>query len=395
MRRILLVIAAVVLACGVVGAQELKDIEEAYLKIVRKVRPSVVAIKVYKTSMNQLGNIRLEQTSTTEFSGIVVTKEGHIATIAKGISGASRIYVETIDGQRSSAELVGVDDSHSVGIIKVRSTKGIELTPAEFGDSDDLEVGSLVVVVGCPSGMKHSVVYGSVSGLDRVLASPSMYYTGMIQLSNPVSHSDPGGLVANSEGKIVGMVAPAFIKTPSFRRVEELVDALQRKMAELAEKLVKKDNDKTESPRQPRVPKDRVKRAIIRPSLKADLYDPALSQGINFALPINTVKQVCDRIIYNKKQPWLGVRIRELKPTEKTQITGKGLIILQVVPNSPAMRGGLKTWDILVRVGEKELNSDVTLRKIISASAVGDELTFRVLRKKEELEIKIKLGERE
>ena len=90
MRRIILTIAAFLLAFGVAGAQELKDVEEAYLKIVRKVRPTVVSVTVVKSSSRTVGQNRQQvDISSTQFSGTVVTKEGHIATIGKGVKGAS------------------------------------------------------------------------------------------------------------------------------------------------------------------------------------------------------------------------------------------------------------------------------------------------------------------
>ena len=395
MRRIILTIAAFLLAFGVAGAQELKDVEEAYLKIVRKVRPTVVSVTVVKSSSRTVGQNRQQvDISSTQFSGTVVTKEGHIATIGKGVKGASSIYVETLKGARHAAELVGIDERANVGIIKVKDTANWDVKPVEFGDSTKLEVGSLTVIVGCPNGLKHSVVYGNVSGLGRTLVSSMTYYTDMIQLSNPVSHSDPGGLVVNSEGKFVGMVSPAFIKTPSFRRVEELIDALNRKMANMAERLARIKEQEKKDERKPAIPGKRVKDDILKP-LAPDLYDPALSQGINFAIPGNLVKQVCDRIIRGKKQPWLGVLVREIEAPEKHQLNLKtGLYVLQVIPNSPAAKGGLRSRDIIVRLGGTPVKRVENLRDIILNSEVGAGLKLSVFRRKQELEISVKLGER-
>jgi S1-C subfamily serine protease len=216
----------------------------------------------------------------------------------------------------------------------------------------------------------------------------------MVQMSNPVSHSDPGGLVANSEGRLVGMISPAFIKTPSFRRVEELIDALNRKMAELAERVAKAKEKKPGDERRPRLPRDEVKKGITRRQLPPDMYDPALSQGINFAIPGNTLKQVCDRIIHKKKQPWVGVLVRPLMPPEEAQYGVKGIFILQVVPNSPASNSGLRSNDIIMTAGGKELRSGDDFRGVIEDTGVGGELKLAVYRKKNEMEIKITLGER-
>ncbi len=396
MRKTILILTAVLLTLGTAGAQELKQIEEAYLKVVRKVRPSVVAVTVIKTSQDREAGRRVNRVSTTQFSGIVVSKEGHIATIGKGVSGATKIYVDTLKGDRREAKVMGVDNRLNVGIIKVDTTAEWDASPVEFGDSRKLEVGSLIVVVGCPSGLKHSVVYGNVSGLKRTLVSERTYYTDMIQLSNPVSHSDPGGIVANSDGKLVGMVSPAFIKTPSFRRVEELIDALNRKIEDLTEKLagMKKKQDPEE--RRPRTPSEGFKKGVIRPPLPQDLYDPALSQGINFAIPGTHVKQVCDRIIHNKTQAYLGVLVRELTQAEKEQLKVKqGIYVLQVVPNSPAAKGGLESNDIIMQVGDKTASNVETFRAVIENSSVGDELKLTLYRRKKEVQVSARLGRKQ
>lgn len=396
MRRTFLVFLSAALLCGIARAQDLKQIEEAYLEIVRKVRPSVVAVTVMKSTTNQEGNRRVNRVSSTQFSGVVVSDEGHIATIAMAVKGANVVYVETLEGTRHRAQVVGVDERANVGIVQVTGAGKLKAQPVEFGDSGKLEVGSLTVVVGCPSGLKHSVVYGNVSGLGRTLVSARTYYTDMIQLSNPVSHSDPGGLVASSEGKLVGMVSPAFIKTPSFRRVEELIDALNRKMEEMQERLEKvKQEEKQPDQRQPRIPPKKTRDKMIRPELPPDLYDPALSQGINFAIPGNLVKEVCDRIIKGKKQPWVGVLVRVLTPVEKEQYGLKsGLHVLQVIPESPADKGGLKDLDVIVRFDGVLLDNVEGFRDAILGSSVNDEITLKIFRKKQELDVKLKLGER-
>jgi serine protease Do len=396
MRRLLLALISLLLACGAAGAQELKDIEAAYLKIARKVRPSVVALTVVKESRKQEGMRLTVGVSSTQFSGIVVSNEGHIATIAKGVKGAKRIYIDTLEGSRHTAEVVGVDERYNIGIVKVKDLMRWKPKPIEFGDSAEIEVGSFTVIVGCPSGLKHSVVYGNVSGLNRTLVSESTYYTGMIQLSNPVSHSDPGGLVASSEGKLIGMVSPAFIKTPSFRRVEELIDALNRKIEDLGEKLSRtKQEEQPKDKRKPTIPSRDRRDRIIRPQLAADLYDPALSQGINFAIAGNSVKQVCDRIIRGKKQPWLGVLVRELTAPEKAQFgLNSGLFVLHVVPGSPAAKGELQARDIIIQVGGKPVDAIEKFRSAIQKSEVGADFKLSVYRKGKELELGLKLGQR-
>jgi hypothetical protein len=192
------------------------------------------------------------------------------------------------------------------------------------------------------------------------------------------------------------MVSPAFIKTPSFRRVEELIDALNRKIEDLTEKLAGMKKKRGTEERKPRTPDERIKKGMIRQPLPQDLYDPALSQGINFAIPGSHVKQVCDRIIHDKHQAYLGVLVRELTQAEKEQLKLKqGIYVLQVVPNSPAAKGGLESNDIIVQVGDKTASNVETFRAVIEKSSVGDELKLTLYRRKKEVQVSAKLGRRQ
>jgi S1-C subfamily serine protease len=390
--------------CTVAYSQDLKEIEKAYLKIVRQVRPSVVAISVVKTQTVREKDIVVSKVVTASFSGVIISKEGHIVTIGRGVEGAKDIVVETDKNQKYKAEFLGTDPLTNLAVVKVDAP---DLTPIELGDSSKLEVGSFIVTVGNPCGLKHSVAFGNVSGLNRslVLASPgegegaslrqqrATLYTNMIQISTPVSHNDPGGLVANSEGKLVGIISPAYAKTPAFRRVEELITLLEARLKELERKveLVKKADEKEQPPE----PQRAVIRVLTSRILPADLFDPAMSQGINFAIPSSEVKEACDRIINKKKVAWLGVTVENLTPAELSQIDLRsGIVLTGVVKDGPADNAGLKEFDIITELDGKSVADIEAFRHEILNSEVGRTVKLTVLRKTEKIEVNATLGER-
>jgi len=393
MRKLLIIAFLTAAFLGTALAQELKDIERAYLKVVRKVKPACVYLQVIRESSvkDKFGSTDTI-ISATNFSGIVVTRDGHVATIARGVKDAKKIYAVSVEGRRCEAELVGVDEKADIGIIRIKKIEGWDAVPVEFGDSDKLEAGCLAVIVGSPCGLKHTVVYGNVSGLNRTLVSENTFYTEMIQIACPLSQADPGGLIADSEGKLIGMVSPAFIKTAAFKRVEMLIDSLNRQISSLMDQLAALKRKTPGNQRQPSTPKrDRITRA----SAAGELYDPALSQGINFAIPVNAIKIVCDRIIRGKKQPYVGVSVRELVAPEKNQLKlESGLFVLQVVPNSPAAKSGLKRNDIILASGDRKISSVQIFRDVISSHAVGQEMKLTVFRKQEKVDVTLKLEER-
>ena len=376
--------------CTVAYSQDLKEIEKAYLKIVRQVRPSVVAISVVKTQTVREKEIVVSKVVTASFSGVIISKEGHIVTIGRGVEGARDIVVETDKNQKYKAEFLGTDPLTNLAVVKVDAP---DLTPIELGDSSKLEVGSFIVTVGNPCGLKHSVAFGDVSGLNRslVLATPgegegaslrqqrATLYTNMIQISTPVSHNDPGGLVANSEGKLVGIISPAYAKTPAFRRVEEIVTLLEAQLKELERKVeLARRTDEKEQPPEPH----RTVISIGSRILPADLFDPAMSQGINFAIPSSEVKEACDRIINKKKVAWLGVTVENLTPADLSQLQLRsGITLAEVIKNSPAESAGLKEFDIITELDGKSVTDIEAFRHEVLNSEVGRTVKLAVLRK--------------
>ena len=145
----------------------LNDLSKAYQLVAHRVEPSVVHINV--TSVSAENATSLEGTgwrhpTTGQGSGIIVDLAGHIVTNAHVILGAARIDVRLSDGRLLPATIVGTDRVTDMAVLQINAS---ELIAAEWGDSDELEVGALVWAIGSPMGLQQSVTFGILSGKHR------------------------------------------------------------------------------------------------------------------------------------------------------------------------------------------------------------------------------------
>jgi putative serine protease PepD len=146
--------------------------------------------------------------STAEGSGIVLDKEGNIATNQHVVDGADTIEVRFADGTKASAKVVGEDASTDVAVIRVSGVDQSELHPLTLGDSSKAVVGNGVIAIGSPYGLEGSVTAGVVSALGRSITSPNhQTFTGAIQTDAPINHGSSGGPLLDLQGKVIGMNA--------------------------------------------------------------------------------------------------------------------------------------------------------------------------------------------
>jgi len=165
---------------------------------VRKVRPSIVAIKVEKTdNWNQL--------KTSFGTGVIIDERGYVVTNRHVISGAARITVELFDKTLTSAQVFAEDSRNDLAILKLPSTK--KLQALTFAPGSDLMGGETVIAVGHPYGYRNTVSTGIISALDRevdVDGGPKL--TNLIQTSAPINPGNSGGPLLNINGELIGIV---------------------------------------------------------------------------------------------------------------------------------------------------------------------------------------------
>ena len=140
-------------------------------------------------------------------SGFVSDGNGHIVTNAHVVEGASSVSVKFWNGKSYTAQVVGIDASTDLAVLKVNAPVS-EVFPLSLGDSSKLAVGDSVVAIGSPFGLEGTVTSGIVSALHREMTSPNHFaIDNSIQTDAAINHGNSGGPLLDSQGKVVGVTS--------------------------------------------------------------------------------------------------------------------------------------------------------------------------------------------
>jgi len=203
-----------------------------------------------------------------------------------------------------------------------------------LGDSDKVEVGEWVVAIGNPFGLSHTVTVGVISAKGRTISAGDRSFENFLQTDAAINPGNSGGPLLNLNGEVIG-----------------------------------------------------INTAII-----------PYAQGIGFAIPINTAKQILkDLIEFGKvKRGWLGIYLQPMTPSLAKGFglkEAKGVIVARVVPGSPAEKHGLKRGDVILSVDGKEVNSPAELQMAIRSHKAGEKVTLTVWRQGKTVDVSVTLGE--
>ena len=292
--------------------------------VAKKVTPSVVGIRTTTSVTNFFGG---SSESTGEGSGVVYSSDGYIITNYHVVSGA-------ISNKSASKIEVFVDsldlDSYEASVVgynintdlAVLKINASGLTAAEFADSSDLKVGQYVITVGNPGGLEFmdSVTYGVISGLDRVVSSDSE--VKLIQTDAAINPGNSGGALVNVKGQLVGINSSKIVS-------EEF-------------------------------------------------------EGMGFAIPSNTVDEICKKIIekQNDPEPYIGVTISEKYTASVLQYYGypTGAVISSVADGSPAENAGLQKGDIITEFAGKTISDYTVLSGALEDCKPNDNVSVKIYR---------------
>lgn len=389
MRRVLFLFLVLVVFGALLVAEpdeEQSEQKSGDVKIAEKA--SNCAVAIYATHVLTTGKERVISSHhvTVSFSGFFYDSGGHIVTVAQPVEGAKQILVQTNDRKQLKAEVVGISSRDNIALLKV-NLEGSFVEPLELLEKSP-PVGSRIMVVSSPLGLKNTVVFGNISGSGRTLISKGRIYTDMLQLSVPSSQSDPGGLVTDEKGRIIGMVAPAYIKPPVVARTEELLRNIAGKLSELQGTLESLIKDEKVLHKLRELQKEA--RKLLFPE---KLLEPLLgSPGITFAIPLKSLKKSVDMLLRKKDLAWLGVGVRPLTEKERTHIKKQGLLVVEVVEGGPSERAGIKEMDILLLLNDRQLTSLATLKSILTTLEPGRDVKLVVYRRGEKKELTVTLG---
>ncbi len=265
-------------------------------------------------------------------SGFIVDKEGYILTNNHVIEGAEDIKIKLYNGRTFDAKVVGRDPKSDIALLKI-NPKGETLPVAKLGDSDKLKVGDWVIAIGNPFGLEHTVTAGIVSAKGRVIGMGP--YDDFIQTDASINPGNSGGPLFNLQGEVVG-----------------------------------------------------INTAIV-----------AGGQGIGFAIPINMAKNLLPQLKKGKvTHGFLGVYIQDLTP-ELAKRFGlkepKGVLISDIMPNSPAAKAGLKKGDVIIRFNDKEVSDSWALRRLVASTPPRERVKIEIMRQGKNYTIWVTLGEYE
>jgi S1-C subfamily serine protease len=262
-------------------------------------------------------------------SAVVVDTDGLMLTNAHVVAGASDGTAAFGDGTESRFSVIGADPLSDLAVVRADDSPGDH---AQLGDADKLQVGQLVVAVGNPMGLSGSVTAGVVSALGRALPARSGGATRLIedviQTDAALNPGNSGGALADSFGRVVG--------------INTAVAGIGLGMA---------------------VPINATTRRIIA-ALRADGRVRRAFLGLVTA-PFPLPAALSKRLVPSPERP---------RPQTK------GLRVVEVVPNSPAARAGVRTGDLLLDAGRRQVRDAQELQKLLFTDAIGAPLPLTVYR---------------
>ena len=304
----------------------LSHLELASRLVAQRVEPSVVSI--VRPGAQGLDG---------QGSGVIVDKAGYILTNFHVVNGAANILVRLSDRRTANALVVGADAMTDLAVLKIDLPN---LIAAEWGDSDNLQVGDLVWALGSPYGLERSLTFGIVSAKSRRSGSymSGSLYQEYLQTDAAVNPGNSGGPLVNIEGRVVGINAAIF----------------------------------------------------------GTAY-----QGISFAIPSTLAREKYDelRLKGHIDRAYLGIRPLEVPEDVREQLglkAGQGVFVGLVEDDAPAGRAGLRRGDVILKWNDHDATEPTLLSRAIAATEIGSTAKLKLVRRegseKKQLDVDVQVA---
>jgi len=287
------------------------------------------------------GREYVEQVSSLG-SGVIISKDGLVVTNEHVVRDASEIKVTLTDAREFAGTVMASEAEYDLALVKLDAR---DLPTAKLGDSDQMIIGEWAIAIGNPFGFlledtHPSVTVGVISALHRSIKTgggTEGVYKDMIQTDAAINPGNSGGPLVNSLGDVIGI--NTFIISGS-----------------------------------------------------------GGSMGVGFAIPVNRVKHIVDEVAQygHIRQIWIGFLLQEMTPLLARSLgleDTRGVIVTQVVKDSPADAAGIKRGDVIIEVNNEPVRNIESAQKAIFGAEVGDRLDFKVLRQGKEKKLAVTVEE--
>ena len=273
-------------------------------------------------------------------SGFIINKDGTILTNAHVVDGAEKVTVTLKDGRTFQGRVLGNDSVTDVAVVKIDAKN---LPAVKIGNSDTLQPGEMAIAIGNPLGLDNTVTEGIISATGRSSGQIGVRdkRVNFIQTDAAINPGNSGGPLLNQKGEVIG-----------------------------------------------------INTAIIQGA-----------QGLGFAIPIDTAQNISNQLIASGKveHPFLGIQMVTLTPEVKQEINDnpnsglsvyedKGVLVMRVVPDSPADKAGLRAGDVIGQVNGRAVEDADALQQAVENSGVGKNLQIDLKRNGQEMNLAVKAG---
>ncbi len=311
------------------------QLQLSFAPIVKRVAPAVVNVYAEHVVENNnpfladpffrqfFGAVPRQQVERSLGSGVVVDPSGLIVTNYHVIEGASEVKVALSDKREFAADIVLKDQRSDLAVLRIKGAK--ERFPTlQFANSDDLQVGDVVLAIGDPFGVGQTVTHGIISAVARTDVGISDYQF-FIQTDAAINPGNSGGPLVDMNGRMVGLNSAIYSRSGG-------------------------------------------------------------SQGIGFAIPANMVRVVVASAEDGSgavKRPWLGAKLQEVTPDIADSLglqRPSGALVASVAADSPAARAGIKTGDVIVSVDGTEVDDPTAFNYRFATKPLGGSAQLGVMR---------------
>jgi Do/DeqQ family serine protease len=332
----------------------LRALEDAFVSVADRVTPAVVNVSITPRRVEGAESPEAEERFREFFgpefferffrrrpprddtrssgSGVIVDARGFILTNNHVVENAAEVEVRLSDDRKFKATIVGRDPKTDLAVLKV-DAGAAPLPVAELGDSDTLRRGQWVMAIGNPFGLDRTVTAGIVSATGRTRVGVATY-EAFIQTDASINPGNSGGPLLNLDGRVIG-----------------------------------------------------INTAIV-----------STGQGIGFSIPINMAREIMAQLMARGRvvRGWLGIAIQDLTPELAAGFgvqPGSGVLVSDVMKDSPAEAGGMKPGDIISEFGGTAIKDVTDLQKKVAAVEPGRPTPMVVIRDKAPTSLTIKIGE--